>query len=302
MELSRRHFLSLSCAAFFSTNFSITQSIAKNAELQYCLSDIAIIDWAMLETALAIGTIPLAATELRQYKKMQIQPPIPDSVADIGLRGSPNYELLRILAPKLIIASNFYEYQRPTLEKIAPVWAPIVFGQGLSPRPTLTKATLELGQHLGCFEKVQQFIKNYDAFIQQKRIQFAKLLKRDYFIINLGNGRNFRAFGNDSIFGAAFKDIGLNNAWGSNTSYSAYAHIGIEKLAQKPDAGIIIIGPTEQQTLQALPDNKLWNELPAIKQGNFVFLPPLNHFGALPTAQHFIALLAKHWFEADGEK
>ena len=275
--------------------------MAQNSTLQQCLSDIAIIDWAMLETALAIGAIPRAATELRQYKKMDIQPTIPESVTDIGLRGSPNYELLRILSPKLIIASNFYEYQRDTLEKIAPVFAPIVFGQGLLPRPTLTKATLELGQQLGCARKTEIFIKNYDSFIQQKRGDFSKLKQRDYFIINLGNGRNFRAFGNDSIFGAALKDVGLNNAWNSDTSYSAYAHIGLEELALKPDAGIIIIGPTEEETLHSLPDNQLWNVLPAIKQSNFLFLPALNHFGGLPTAQYFISLLSKHWLEADNE-
>lgn len=295
MTLSRRQFISLSSAAFCLANITFKNSYAEDLSTASTFSNIAIIDWAMLETVLAIGLTPIAATELRQYKKMHLEPVIAQSVQDIGLRGSPNFELLRILSPKLIISSNFYEYQRSTLEKIAPVWSPVVFNYGASPRTLLEKATIELGQKLNCPAKVQLFLNNYDAFIKQKKQSFCKIQKRDYFIINLGNGRNFRAFGNDSVFGAALHDIGLNNAWNSDTSYSAYAHIGIEELAQKPDAGIIVIGPSEEQTIANLPDNKLWNALPAIVQKNIVFLPALNHFGALPTAKYFITLLSNQW-------
>ncbi len=64
----------------------------------------AAIDWAMLETALAIGAVPVAAAELRQYRQMQLEPALPDSVADLGLRGAPNLELLRMIEPNLIVA------------------------------------------------------------------------------------------------------------------------------------------------------------------------------------------------------
>jgi iron complex transport system substrate-binding protein len=63
----------------------------------------AVIDWAMLETALAIGAVPAAASELRQYRQMQLEPAVPESVADLGLRGAPNLELLRMIEPDLSV-------------------------------------------------------------------------------------------------------------------------------------------------------------------------------------------------------
>jgi len=84
---------------------------------------IAAIDWGLLETALAIGAVPVAATELRQFRKIAVEPEVPDRVADLGLRGSPSFELLRVIEPDLILISGFYEYQRASLERIAPVLA-----------------------------------------------------------------------------------------------------------------------------------------------------------------------------------
>ncbi len=58
---------------------------------------IAAIDWAMLETLVALGIMPVAATELVQFRKDAVEPMLAESVADLGLRGSPNLELLRLL-------------------------------------------------------------------------------------------------------------------------------------------------------------------------------------------------------------
>ena len=82
---------------------------------------IAAIDWAMLETLVALGIMPVAATELVQFRKDAVEPMLAESVADLGLRGSPNLELLRLLRPDLILISPFYVRFEASFRAIAPV-------------------------------------------------------------------------------------------------------------------------------------------------------------------------------------
>jgi iron complex transport system substrate-binding protein len=42
---------------------------------------------------------------------------------------------------------------------------------------------------------------------------------------------------------------------------------------------------------RALPDNALWNALPAVREGRVAVLDPINHFGGLPSARRFARLL-----------
>ncbi len=62
---------------------------------------------ALLETLLALGVVPVAAAELVLYRRQVIEPAVPESVADLGLRGSPSFEALKLLAPDLILGSNY---------------------------------------------------------------------------------------------------------------------------------------------------------------------------------------------------
>lgn len=81
---------------------------------------IAAIDWAMLETVVALGVTPVAATELIQFRKDAVEPPVPAEVTDLGLRGAPNFELLHLSRPDLILISPFYTRYTGRLEAIAP--------------------------------------------------------------------------------------------------------------------------------------------------------------------------------------
>src|SRR5690349_16571964 len=71
---------------------------------------IAVLDWAMFETLLALNIVPVAATELVQFRKIAVEPPVPPQVADLGLRGSPNFEMLRLASPDLIVTSPWFAW------------------------------------------------------------------------------------------------------------------------------------------------------------------------------------------------
>ncbi|MGH6762080.1 MAG: ABC transporter substrate-binding protein [Phyllobacterium sp.] len=253
---------------------------------------VAIIDWAMLETSLAIGKVPVAATELMQFRLTAIEPDVPESVADLGLRGTPNFEMLRMAAPDLILSSNFYEHRRASFEKVAPVFSMPVYEPGMPPFGLAEKLTLALGERLDRRVQARNYVVETQAKIDDLRIRLQEQNHRPVFLISIGDARHFRAFGNDSMFGEVLRKMGFSNAWSGASSYSATAPVGLEALARVPEASIAIIGPIPPEARRALPASALWNALPAVRDGRAVTLDPINHFGALPAARRFARIFA----------
>ncbi len=278
--LDRRAFLALATSALLPRP-------AFAAQLR-----VAIIDWGLLETALAIGVVPAAATELKQFARIAVEPAVPASVVDLGLRGSPNYELLRAIAPDLILISGFHEYQRPSLERIAPVLALPIYEAGKPPYPLAQSSTLALGERVGRRQEAERYVAETTTELEKRRQSLRSFASRPAFLISLGDARHFRAFGADSMPGDVLARLGIGNAWKDDTSYSAAAPVGIEALARVPEASIIVLAPLPAEVSRGLPDNALWNALPAVREGRVAVLDPVNHFGGLPSARRFARLLA----------
>lgn len=289
-RISRRALLALAAAAPFGRS-ARAGGVSRVAEPRVAEPKVAIIDWGLLETVLALGVAPMAATELLQFRKIAVEPPVPDSVADLGLRGSPSFELLRVIEPDLILISGFYEYQRAALERIAPVLSLPVYEAGTPPYPLAQSATLALGRKLGRETEAQAYVAETERQLQAARTSLAGVANRPFFVISLGDARHFRAFGADAMFGDVLGRIGLDNAWRHATDYSATAPVGIEALAREPEAFIVVVGPLPPEVRRGLDDNALWNALPAVRRGRVVHLDPINHFGALPSARRFTRLL-----------
>lgn len=87
------------------------------------------------------------------------------------------------------------------------------------------------------------------------------------------------------------QQLDLENAWSGSSDYSAAAPVGLEQLARAPEASIVVIGPTDTETLMRLPQNAL----PAVRDNRVIYLPALDHFGGLPTARQFLRLLTQYW-------
>lgn len=253
---------------------------------------VAAIDWALLETALALGIAPVAATELIQFRAIAIEPTVPATVVDLGLRGTPNYELLRMVAPDVILISNFYEYQRGSLESIAPVLSLPIYEAGEAPYARAEHATSVLGDRLAASAAASASIMASRATLAGSKAALAGVERRPVFIISLGDARHFRAFGADSMFGDVLSRLGFDNAWTEPTSYSATAPVSLDALARRPDAFIAVVGPVPPEVAAQLDQNALWQSLPAVQNGLVAFLPPVNHFGALPAADRFARLFS----------
>lgn len=249
---------------------------------------VATLDWAIIETLLALDADVVAATELVLFRQIAIEPPVPETVADLGLRGSPNFEMLRLARPDLIFNSNFYARSNGRLALVAPVDSYPIYGVGQSPYALAEAMTRGVAGRLGL---------DPAPLIEGTRDRLAALRgrladDRPVLPINFGDSRHFRIFGADSMFGEVLARLGLANAWTQPTSYSAMAPVGIETLAQFPDARIAVIGPEPPDVPAMLARNAFWQALPPVRAGRVAMLGPINPFGALPSASRFARLLA----------
>jgi ABC-type Fe3+-hydroxamate transport system substrate-binding protein len=253
---------------------------------------VATVDWAILETLLAMGVVPAAAAELVLYRSIAVEPELPDGVADIGLRGQPNYEALRAVGPDLIFSSNYYAWAEPKLRLVAPVETISIYGTGRPVYAAAQYAARILGGHLHRTAAAQALVERVRQSIQTLKDSLGGGDGRPLIPINLGDARHFRVFGADSMFGEILARLGLANAWTRPTLFSASAPIGIEALAEVPDAWIVLIPPIPADAARILPNSAFWNALPSVKAGRVLKLEPIDPFGGLPAGLRFARLLA----------
>lgn len=254
---------------------------------------VATVDWSVLETLLALGIPPVAAPELLQFREVAVEPPVPETVTDLGLRGAVNFELLLLSRPELIYSSSFYVSSEPRLTRIAPVERFSIYVPGRPPYEPAAAMMRSIGARLGRSGKAERYIAAAETEFANLREQLKPHAQRPVIPINLGDARHFRVFGADSMFGEVLTRLGLANAWTEATSYSAMAPVGIEALARVPDAWIALIPPVPPGALDVLAGSTFWNALPSPRAGRLLQLGSINPFGGLPAARRFARLLAE---------
>ncbi len=268
-------------------------SFAGPAGAEVAAPRVAAVDWAMLETALALGVTPVAGAELRLFAKAAVEPVVPADVADIGLRGALSYEALLAARPDLILSSPWYAAREAILARIAPVASYSIYEPGRPPYVMAEAATRALGERLGRRAEADALIAAAAAEFEAGRARLARFATRPLLIINLGDPRHFRAFGDDSMFVDAAKRLGLSSAWVARTAFGAFPTVGVEALAGKPDAFVVNVGPSPRDALDALGSSPLWRAMPQIANGRVVALDPVNAYGGVPAARRFARLLVE---------
>lgn len=258
---------------------------------------LAAIDWAMLETAVAIGHMPVAAAELVRFRADAVEPPIPGHVTDLGLRGAPNFELLQLVRPDLILSSPYYTRYEDRLRTIAPVLSLPFFIPGEAPLPKALSALAALADAIGDPAAGARAVAETTATLDRLAARLAPFRDRPVALVNIGDARHLRAFGFDSLFGSTLARLGLRNAWEGNTAFSFLAPVPLERLADMPDARLVHAGALPAAAHRALGRSILWAALPPVAGGRTYRLPDTNAFGAVPAALRFAAALANA-FEA----
>lgn len=253
---------------------------------------LAAIDWAMLETAVALGHMPVAACELVRFRADAIEPAIPAEVTDLGLRGAPNFELLQLTRPDLILLSPYYTRYEDRLARLAPVLSLPFYIPGEPPLPKAIAALEVLAQAIDDPRSARKTQTRAEAELDRHAAALAGFADRPLCLVNIGDARHLRAFGHDSLFGSTVERLGLRNAWTGGTQFSFLAPVPVERLATMPDARLVIVGTIPPEARRGLQRSVLWRALPHVAQGRVYVLPEVNAFGGVPAALRFARLLS----------
>ncbi|WP_210209331.1 ABC transporter substrate-binding protein [Fulvimarina endophytica] len=245
----------------------------------------AVVDWALLETALILGLEPLAAPELVLYRRLAVEPPVPSAVADLGLRGSLSFERLALADPAIVFGSNFSAWAAPQIEAIAPFVTYDLFLAGEPPLSNIEAMTRDLGDRFAVRARADRQIEETGALLGACRDRLRAGPFRDVLLVDLGDAHHVRVYGSDSLFGDVLQRLGLPNTWEGGTRYSATAPVGMEVLAEFPEAFLLVVGPVPPDAGRAIETGALWQALPQVAAGRMAVLPPVNAFGALASAR-----------------
>ncbi len=254
---------------------------------------IAAIDWGMLETLMALGVTPIAATELIQFRKDAVEPIIPPDVVDLGLRGSPNYELLHLLRPDLILISPFYTRHEAALKAIAPILSLPFYVRGEPPFEKALAAVQALGERLAVPEKAVSVLAGIGTEIEDYRRMLAPFADRPTYLVNIGDARHVRVFGFDSMFGDVLARLGLGNAWTDRSRFTFAAPVPVENLAADKDARIVVISQIPLEARSGLRNSIIWNSLPPVREGRIIMLDNINPYGGVTAGIRFARLLTE---------
>lgn len=256
---------------------------------------VAVLDWALLETMLAIGRPPIAVVAGADWNHSEMGPRLPPGVADLGLSPEINFELLASLKPDLIVMSPFVEQLEPALRRIARIWKLSVFEQAATPLEHQRQLTRMLGARLDRADAAGRYVADAERDFDRIRGRLVDRPRRPVLLVNFIDARHVRVYGGSGLYQNVLERIGLVNAWTGPTNYWGYATIGIERLAIASDLHLIAFEPVPADARSTLTRSPLWTQLPFVKAGRISILPNVLMFGALPSALRLARLLDGHF-------
>ncbi len=249
---------------------------------------IATTELVLTQTALALGLPPVAAGNVPLYRRLVDEPLMPSGPADLGPLNEPNLELLQYLKPDLIFAASWQRVSQGALERIAPVRWLDTFALDGKPLANAFRLTERIGAEIGRDEQAATIVSNAKAAFQQARRHLADGPRKAVYIVRfLDDGRHLAVFGRGSLVEETFAEIGVENAWRGTSNAFGGAFVGVERLAERPDAVVLSFARTgvdPKAALESLSRNPLWRALPFVQDGRVIPLAPFFPAGGLPSA------------------
>ena len=258
---------------------------------------LVVLDWASAETLVALGVPPVGMAHVPDYRIWSGDMPLPPEVADVGLRMEPNLERIQALRPDGIVISPMQEGLRPLLTRIAPVHT-ITFNSAQQPDGyrQAEQATRDLGQLVGRATQADQLIATTRAAVQQLLAPLqAQGSLRPLYLLRFADRHHAWVLDGHSLFGGALQAGGARLAWQGQSNLWGFATLPLTSLRQVPQALIIAIAPWPFRSLAELDHSPLWQQLPAVRAGRLLTLPPVWLGNGLPSVQRFCHLLAAAW-------
>jgi ABC-type Fe3+-hydroxamate transport system substrate-binding protein len=245
---------------------------------------LAVLDWALAELALMLGLKPIAVAEMALYGKRVGEPALPAGATDVGLRSQPSLELLASLRPDLILTLSGYGPSEATLSHIAPTWALSLYTPDRAPLEKARQGLISLGAVTDRVDAAGSALAGFEMRMAALRERAAPFGSRPILVLNFADERHADVYGHGSLFGDALVGLGLANAWQGTTNAWGFTMIGLDEIAARREAHVLLISPGAPADLET---SALWHSVPAVRAGRVSVLPPVWQFGALVSAERF---------------
>ncbi|AVC45865.1 periplasmic binding family protein (plasmid) [Rhizobium leguminosarum bv. viciae] len=252
------------------------------------------LDYGLASTLLSLGLPPVGISDLADWDRWVVEPPMPKSVVDIGSSFEVNFEILVTLKPDIVLTTPYLDELLPKLQSVAKVVRLEVFTPGIgSILPAAIAATRKLAGELGRENEAEQFLARADAFFERCRSRLAGKNLPPVALVNFMDARHVRIYSSPGLFHNVLERIGVRNAWTRESNYWGFETIGIEDLSKitDPDARLIAFDPVPPDVLPKLAQSPLWNRLAFARPGHLSILPPALMFGMVNEAMRFAGLL-----------
>lgn len=251
------------------------------------------LNWAMSETLYALNIRPIGAAELAGYDRLVGYPPTPDGIIDLGFQSDPNLELLSSLKADLILIQSWQAMARPILQRFAPVESFALYNRGKGdPVDAGIQAALRIAELAGCPDTGRALVERTNAAFLDYRRCLNGNGGRPVLLVQALSPTNLVVFTFGSLFDSTMRRIGISNGWSRPpTLLWGSTQIGVDALAEYPDADIVWMRSPDGSASQELFSSDLWKQLPQVALGRVHELPLIWGFGAVPTAERFARLM-----------
>jgi iron complex transport system substrate-binding protein len=204
---------------------------------------IVTLNWAATEAVLLLGVTPVGVANMDGYGYWVKEPPLPESgVFNVGLRMAPSLEAIAELKPDLIVTSTELAPAAELLERIAPTYVISVYRDGSQPYETARTQLLTLDRE----DRAQAVLDDIEQTLasQRARLERAGLTDRPVLLVSFMDDRHVRLYTPNGLFQKALDGLGLSNAWPTPGSFWGFSLVGLEAIAEYPDARLIVLSPT----------------------------------------------------------
>lgn len=251
---------------------------------------IVALEWLPVELLLALGVTPYGVADIPNYRLWVNEPPLPDSVIDVGLRTEPNLELLTEMKPSFMVWSAGYGPSPEKLARIAPGRG-FNFSDGKKPLAVARQSLVEMAQLLNLDAAAARHLAEYDRFIASRKPRFAQRGERPLLLMTLLDPRHMLVFGENCLFQEVLDEYGIRNAWQGETNFWGSTAVGIDRLAAYKDADVLCFDHGNNNDMDALMATPLWQAMPFVREGRFQRVPAVWFYGATLSVMHFVRIL-----------
>jgi ferric hydroxamate transport system substrate-binding protein len=254
---------------------------------------IACLEWTAAEMVCGLGLCPIAVGDVGGYRDWAVEPRLPDATIDLGSRSEPNVEMIRALAPDLIVTALGYGVDEEQMRRFAPV-ATLPLYDGRSPTP-LMAAVAETRKLAGIMQRQAEgeaLIENTSSALDVVSKSISGRKQPSVAVISLFDDRHVRIYGKGGLFQDVMDRVGIVNAWTGETSSWGFSTARIADLVRLEEALILSLDPVPENVAIRVRQSTLWQNLPAVQAGRVVSVPAVWPFGGLGAARRFAHILA----------